>query len=116
MNILKIIDEACKDSVTGQYSHARVIALFVALAATLFMWKLIILGGMTIEYFMAYLAYGAGSQTLNKFLDNSDTARAEQARTVNSTPIENQKDNPVPPAPVPPAGPLINIITPPADK
>lgn len=54
---------------TGKYSHARVIAMLVAFAATIFMWKLIILGGMSLEYFIAYLAYGTGHQTLNKFLD-----------------------------------------------
>jgi hypothetical protein len=43
--------------------------MLVAFAATIFMWKLIILGGMSLEYFIAYLAYGTGHQTINKFLD-----------------------------------------------
>lgn len=78
--IFRILDESMKDNATGMYSHSRIIALLVAIGATVFMWKLILLGGMSIEYFIAYLAYGTGYQTMNKFLDNKDTARAEQAR------------------------------------
>ena len=74
-----ILSESLKDNATGQYSHARVIAMLVAVAATIFMWKLIILGGMNLEYFIAYLSYGTGAQTLNKFLDNRDSARTKQA-------------------------------------
>lgn len=76
----KIIRESLQDNATGRYSSTRVIAMLVAIAATVFMWKLVILGGMTIEYFMAYLAYGTGTFGLNKFLDNKDTARTEQAK------------------------------------
>jgi len=75
MKILKILDDSLKDNATGQYSHARIIAMLVAFAATIFMWKLIVLGGMNIEYFISYLAYGTGAQTLNKFLDNRDPTR-----------------------------------------
>lgn len=75
----KIFKEALQDNTTGTYSHARIIAMLVAIAATVFMWKLVILGGMTIEFFVAYLAYGTGHQTLNKFLDTTDTARGAQA-------------------------------------
>ena len=64
-----MIRESLEDNKTHRYSHARIIAVVVAFAATIFMWKLIILGGMTIEYFIAYLAYGTGHQTLNKYLD-----------------------------------------------
>lgn len=67
--IKKLLKESLQDNKTGQYSHARVIAMLVAIAATVFMWKMILLGGMGIEYFIAYLAYGTGHQTLNKFLD-----------------------------------------------
>jgi len=89
MKIFKIIDESLKDNATGGYSHARIIAMLVAFAATVFMWKLILLGGMSIDYFMAYLAYGTGSISLNKLLDNKDAARTEQARIVNSvTPVD----------------------------
>lgn len=95
MKIFKIIDESLKDNATGGYSHARIIAMLVALAATVFMWKLILLGGMTIDYFMAYLAYGTGSISLNKLLDNKDTARLEQAKIVNAT---SPADPPVDPA------------------
>ncbi len=79
MKILKILDDSLKDNVTGQYSHARIIAMLVAFAATIFMWKLIIMGGMSIDYFISYLAYGTGAQTLNKFLDNRDPQRKPEA-------------------------------------
>lgn len=75
LKILTILDESVKDNATGQYSHARIIALLIAFGATIFMWKLIILGGMQVEYFLGYLAYGTGHQALNKYLDNSDPQR-----------------------------------------
>ena len=53
----------------GQYSLARVISLLVGVAATVFVWKLILMGGLSVDIFIAYLAYGTGNQTLNKFLD-----------------------------------------------
>jgi hypothetical protein len=73
----KMIKESLQDNTTGRYSHARLIALLVAIAATVFMWKLIIMGGMSLEYFIAYLAYGTGHQSLNKFLDIKSKANAE---------------------------------------
>ena len=76
----KIIKESLQDNATGRYSSTRVIAMLVAIASTVFMWKLVILGGMTIEYFMAYLAYGTGTFGINKFLDNKDATRTEQAK------------------------------------
>jgi len=75
IKILKILDDSIKDNVTGQYSHARIIAMLIAFCASVFMWKLILLGGMSAEYFIAYLAYGTGHQTLNKFLDTRDSKR-----------------------------------------
>ncbi len=73
MKFGKILDDSLKDE-NGNYSHARIIAMLVAFGATIFMWKLIIAGGMTVEYFFGYLAYGTGHQTLNKFLDNRGAA------------------------------------------
>ena len=78
----KITTESLQDNATGRYSSARVIAMLVAFAATVFMWKLVILGGMSIEYFVAYLAYGTGTAGLNKFLDNRDGAREAQAKSL----------------------------------
>jgi hypothetical protein len=78
----KIFKESLQDNATGRFSSSRVIAMLVALAATVFMWKLIIMGGMGIEYFLAYLAYGTGTSTLNKFLDNRDGSRTEQAKAM----------------------------------
>lgn len=97
--LARIFKESLQDNVTGRYSHSRVIAMFIALAATVFMWKLIILGGMSIEYFLAYLAYGTGYQGMNKFLDNKDGARTDQARILNKSPLtQTELDNiPKPP-------------------
>jgi hypothetical protein len=69
MSVLKqIFQESLQDS-RGRYSHARIISMLVAIAATVFMWKLIITSAVTIDFFVAYLAYGTGHQTINKFLD-----------------------------------------------
>ena len=87
----KIIRESLQDNATGKYSSTRVIAMLVAIASTVFMWKLVLLGGMTIEYFMAYMAYGAGSFSLNKFLDNKDSTRTEQAKAIIKTDAEDRK-------------------------
>jgi hypothetical protein len=74
--IFIILDESLKDNATGLYSHSRIISMLIAFGATVFMWKLIIAGGMSIEYFIGYLTYGTGHQTINKFLDNKDPQRA----------------------------------------
>lgn len=76
----KMVRESLQDNATGRYSSARIISMLVAIAATVFMWKLVLLGGMSIDYFLAYLAYGSGNAGLNKFLDNKDSARVEQAK------------------------------------
>ena len=99
MKIFKILDDSLKDNATGQYSHARVIAMLVAIAATIFMWKLILLGGMNLEYFIAYLSYGTGAQTLNKFLDNRDHARTKQAEAALSAPPKEQDEEELPKPP-----------------
>lgn len=97
--IAQIIKESLQDNATGRYSSARVISLLVAFAATVFMWKLIIMGGMTIEYFLAYLSFGTGFQTLNKFLDNRDGARDAQAKAIitRSASVPVMKDEVTPP-------------------
>lgn len=69
MSEVKLFLKGLLQDKSGKYSHARIISTFVAIAATVFIWKLILLGGMGVEYFVAYLAYGTGTQTLNKFLD-----------------------------------------------
>jgi hypothetical protein len=91
----QIIKESLQDNATGKYSSARIISMLVAVAATVFMWKLVIVGGMTIEYFLAYLAYGTGTSGLNKFLDNRDGARVEQAKAL--TPTIAKESLPKPP-------------------
>jgi len=63
--------------------------MLVAFAATIFMWKLILLGGMSLDYFVAYLAYGTGHQTLNKFLETRD-----KARPVAVPPAKEEEDPP----------------------
>ena len=71
--IQRIFRESLQDNTTGKYSHSKIIAMLVCIAATVFMWKLIVVSGMTLEYFIAYLAYGTGHQTINKFLDVKKT-------------------------------------------
>jgi hypothetical protein len=53
----------------GKFSLTNIITLLVAIAATVFMWKLIIVGGMTVDYFVAYLCYGVGHKSIGKYLD-----------------------------------------------
>ena len=53
----------------GNYSHARLIAVLVGLSATVFMWKLTIMGQLTTEYFLYYLTYGVAHMNISKFLD-----------------------------------------------
>ena len=77
----KFFKEILSDAKTGKYSHARVIALFGFFAATVFMWKLIILGGMTIDYFIAYITYTTSTQTFNKYLDNKHRQKTEKIET-----------------------------------
>jgi hypothetical protein len=88
----KIIRESLQDNATGRYSSSRVIAMLVAIAATVFMWKLVILGGMSVEYFISYLAYGTGSAGLNKFLDNRDGTRDVQAKAYIKAPPKDDED------------------------
>jgi hypothetical protein len=87
----KIIRESLQDNATGRYSSSRVIALLVAFAATVFMWKLVLLGGMTIEFFTAYLLYGTGSFGVGKFLDNKDDSRHVQAKAAIAAPAEEEE-------------------------
>lgn len=103
LKIFTILDDSLKDNATGLYSHARIIAMLVALAATVFMWKLILTGGMTIDYFLAYLTYGTGAQTLNKFLDNRDPTRntiVEASVAKPAAPVAKPAAPTLPPAPV----------------
>lgn len=89
MKTLKqIAIEAIQDP-QGRISHARIISMLVAIAATVFIWKMIIIGGMTVDYFIAYLAYGTGHQTLNKFLDFRSNKSSGETR-FNSTRPEIQ--------------------------
>lgn len=93
----KLFRESLQDNATGRYSSSRVIAMLVAIAATVFMWKLVLLGGMSIEYFLAYLAYGTGTQSLNKFLDNRDGTRDVQAKAIAKNSSNDDEELPKPP-------------------
>lgn len=53
----------------GNYSHARLIALLVGFSATFFMWKLMVMSQMTIDYFLYYLGYGVIHMNVSKALD-----------------------------------------------
>lgn len=57
----------------GNYSHARLIALLVGFSATFFMWKLMVMGEMTQDYFLYYLAYGVIHMNVSKALDVMNT-------------------------------------------
>lgn len=67
----------------GNLSHARLIAVLVGFSATVFMWKLTIMGQLTVEYFMWYLGYGVVHQNLNKCLDvlNNFLGRRGEAKS-----------------------------------
>lgn len=65
----KLVKDSLQDNITGKYSHAKIIAMLGFIALTVFFWKLLLLGTISIEYFMAYAAYCTGHQTINKYLD-----------------------------------------------
>lgn len=65
---LNLFTRAVQDEL-GDISHARVIALFVGISATVFMWKLVIMGQLTETYFLYYLSYGVIHMNVSKFLD-----------------------------------------------
>lgn len=66
--IVLLLKQILKDT-NGKYSHARVISFIGFIALTVFMWKIIIIGAMNIEFFIAYATYCTGTQTINKWLD-----------------------------------------------
>lgn len=53
----------------GNYSHARVIALLVGISATVFLWKLTLMGELTEVYLAYYLSYGVVHMNVSKALD-----------------------------------------------
>lgn len=65
----------------GQLSHARLIAVLVGFSATVFMWKLTIMGQLTPEYFLYYLTYGVVHMNVSKALDviNNFIGRSREA-------------------------------------
>lgn len=54
---------------SGNYSHARLIGILVALFACAVVVVLTYKSLMTETYFGLFLLYGTGHQTINKFLD-----------------------------------------------
>ena len=54
---------------SGNYSHARLIGILVALFACATIVVLSYKSQMTETYFGLFLLYGTGHQTINKFLD-----------------------------------------------
>ena len=65
---MRILRHAITDD-RGNVSHARIIALVVGFSATIFMWKLTVLGQLTETYFLYYLAYGVVHMNVSKALD-----------------------------------------------
>ena len=74
--ISKFIREILQDNTTGKYSHSKMIAVFGFFAVTVFLWKMIITSALTIDFFIAYLTYCTGAQTLNKLLDVKNKTRS----------------------------------------
>ena len=79
MSLKQSRDELCKffknctQGPDGRYSHSKVIACLGFVALTFFMWKIIIAGTMSVDYFIAYACYCTGHQTMNKWLDGKKT-------------------------------------------
>lgn len=69
--------EILQDNRTGKFSHAKVIAVLGFFAATIFIWKLIIMGTIGIDFFTVYLVYCTGTQTINKWIDKKSAAPKE---------------------------------------
>lgn len=53
----------------GNLSHARLLNLLCGVCASLYCWKLVLVGGFNEYYFGLYLLYGMGQQTVNKAID-----------------------------------------------
>jgi hypothetical protein len=71
-NIFSEFQKLCKDSLTapnGKYSSAKIILMFGFMIASLVLWKALILGNLSIEFFVAYLAFISGHNNISKFLD-----------------------------------------------
>lgn len=73
LELCKFFKDCLQDGRTGRYSHAKVIACLGFFALTFFMWKLILAGTMSVEFFICYAAYCTGHQTINKFLDGKNS-------------------------------------------
>lgn len=67
--ICRLIRESLSDNSTGKYSAGKIVLMLTSVAATVFMWKLIIAGGMSLDFFIAYLAFGSGHSNISKWLD-----------------------------------------------
>lgn len=67
-NFFNILRLAITDG-KGDISHARIIAMIVAISASVFIWKLTLTGKLTELYFLYFLGYGVIHQNLNKCLD-----------------------------------------------
>ena len=65
---MKLIHDLLKDG-SGKYSLSKFIHLLVGISAVVLMWKMILNKEVTDVEWIAFLAYGAGQVSINKFLD-----------------------------------------------
>lgn len=75
--MFEIFKRAITDE-NGNTSHARIIAMFVGLSATAFMWKLTVMGELTPTYFLYYLGYGVVHMNVSKALDVANNIFAKK--------------------------------------
>lgn len=59
----------------GRYSSAKVILMIGFFIVSILMWKLLLTGALTLDYFISYLAFLTGHNNLSKFLDSRNKSR-----------------------------------------
>lgn len=67
--ICRMCQETLQDN-TGKYSAAKVILMVGFFAILVFMWKLLLTGALTLDFFIAFLAFISGHNNISKYLDN----------------------------------------------
>lgn len=78
MILVRFFTELLSDNKTNKFSQAKTISVLVAIIASLIMIKLTLMSGMSIEYFIAYLAYGTGHANMSKFLDSRTRGKTSE--------------------------------------
>jgi hypothetical protein len=76
MNKLNKAWDLFTDKCSGYFTN-RVITLFGTVISSIIMLKLTWMGGLTVEYFSAYMLYVVGHASIAKFLDKKYAKEAE---------------------------------------